>query len=380
MSARTDSPERIEIVADTQSLARIGPAWTALWERSGALVFQSHAWVSAWWETAPDRRKRRLSIVAAWRGEELVAVLPLATRRHRGLRVLEWAAKDHSDYGDALLAPDADPAVVTRMWDGLRKAGGFDLAYLNRLLPDAAARVLSAPAGGRARLRPSYRSEESLRVVGSWASGEAWFEEQSKKTRQNYRRGQKFIGEKGTLRFRLLGPDEPLEPVLLRVAALKRLWLSGNALESDLFDEGSPALAALVRVLAETGVLRLFVLECDGAIVAVSINFEQAGTMMAFVTTYDPALERGSPGMVLMMDYIRWSIDNGLSAIDFLCGAEPFKLKFATRSVRLDSVVGARTVAGSAALLLDRGRHAVRTLRARRAAAASEAPSAVTVA
>ncbi|WP_430912037.1 GNAT family N-acetyltransferase [Methylobacterium sp. sgz302541] len=373
--------ERIEIVATAARLAEIGPAWMALWRAAGGLVFQSHAWVSAWWETAPDRRRRSLAVAVAWSGDALLAVLPLATRRHRGLRVLEWAAKDHSDYGDALVAPDADPAIVARLWARLCGEGGFDLAYLNRLLPEAAARALLAPGGGRSvRLRPSHRSEESLRVVGDWPSGKAWFEAQSKKTRQNHRRGQKFIGEKGALRFRLLGPEEPLEPVLERVAALKRLWLSGNALESDLFDEGSPTLAALVRVLAETGLLRLFVLECDGVVVAVSINFEQAGTMMAFVTTYDPALERGSPGMVLMMDYIQWSIDRGLGAVDFLCGAEPFKLKFATRSVRLDSLVGARTVAGAAALLLDRGRHAVRTLRARPVRPARETPASVIVA
>lgn len=374
------APERIEIVATDARLAEVGPAWTALWRRSGALVFQSHAWVAAWWETVPDRRARSLALVLAWRGDDLVAVLPLAARRHRGLRVLEWAAKDHSDYGDALLAPEADAAVVSRMWSHLCTRGGFDLAYLNRLLPDAAARVLTTPAGGRAvRLKPSHRSEESLRVVGDWETGKAWFEAQSKKTRQNYRRGQKAMGEAGPLRFRMLGPDEPLEPVLARVAALKRLWLSGRAAESDLFDEGSPALEALVRVLAQTGLLRLFVLECGDTVVAVSINVEQAGTMMAFVTTYDPALERGSPGVVLMMDYIQWSIDHGLSGIDFLCGAEPFKLRFATRSVRLDSVVGARTVAGAAALLLDRGNHAVRRLRARRAPAATQSLPAATV-
>lgn len=359
------SDERLEIVRTGDRLAEIGPAWTALWQTSGALVFQSQAWIAAWWATVPDRDRRALHIVVAWRGETLAAVLPLATCRRKGLRLLEWAAKDHTDYGDVLVDGE-DPSLVRRMWAHLSAAGGFDLVYLNRLLPGAKARALvdAAEATG-VRLRPNHRSEVSFRVVGDWSTGEAWMAAQSKKTRQNHRRGQKFIGESGTLRFRLLPPDEPMEPVLLRLADLKRKWLAGNQLESNLYDEGSPALSALVRVLAETGLLRAFVLECDGTIVAVSINFVQAGTMMAFVTTYDPEFERGSPGMVLMMDYIQWSIDHGLHTVDFLCGAEAFKSRFASTSVTLDAFMGRRTLPGAAAMMLDSWNLVVRDMRRR---------------
>ncbi|WP_375464146.1 GNAT family N-acetyltransferase [uncultured Methylobacterium sp.] len=364
------SLERIEIVRSTERLAEVGPAWMDLWCRAGALVFQSHAWIDAWWRTAPDRDRRALQVVLAWNGDRLDAVLPLATCRRRGLRLLEWAAKDHTDYGDALVAPGLDGGLLRRMWAHLSAAGGFDLIYLNRLLPDAKARTLLGPAGtAGVRLRPNRRSEVSFRVAGAWPTGDAWVAAQSKKTRQNYRRGQKFIGDAGVLRFRLLPPEEPMAPVLARLAELKRAWLAGHDLESNLYDEGALALAALVRVLAETGLLRAFVLECDGVIVAVSINFVQAGTMMAFVTTYDPAFERGSPGMVLMMDYIRWSIDRGLHTVDFLCGAEAFKSRFATTSVTLDSVMGRRTLPGAAAMMLDSWNLAVRGMRRRGAAA-----------
>jgi len=79
---------------------------------------------------------------------------------------------------------------------------------------------------------------------------------------------------------------------------------------------------------------------------------------MAFLTSYDPSFERGSPGMVLLMDYVQWSIDQGLEAVDFLCGEEPFKEKFASRSTQLTSVMGPRTLKGRAAMLIDRLRHA----------------------
>ncbi|GJE11789.1 MULTISPECIES: GNAT family N-acetyltransferase [Methylobacterium] len=369
--------ERFETIRTPERLAEVEQPWTDLWTRSGALIFQSHAWITAWWSSAADRDRRTLAIVLAWRGEALIGVMPLATVRRKIFRVLEWAAKDCSDFGDALMAPDADRGLLRRMWRQAGRDGGFDLAYLNRLLPEAVSQTLLDPAGDGIRLHLNHRDEANWRVRGPWKSGQAWFDAQSKKTRQNYRRGQKFMGERGPLTFRLLSPDEPVAPVLERLTTFKRAWLATHGLASTAFyDEGSPALPAMVRVLAEAGLLHVFVLECGGEVVAVSVNFVQAGAMMAFVTTYDPAVERGSPGMVLMMDYIMWSIDRGLHTVDFLCGDEGFKGRFGTQNLTLASMIGARTPLGFAALIADRAQHALRRRFGRMAPRGDVAPTA----
>jgi CelD/BcsL family acetyltransferase involved in cellulose biosynthesis len=372
VSISTSGVERLEIVRSADRLAAVGPAWMQLWHRLDGLIFQSHDWITAWWETVADRDQRELRIGLVWRGGRLAAVLPLAICRRKGLRCLVWAADSYTDYGDILVAPECPSSALQRLWAELSAAGGFDLAYLNRLLPDAEARKLFAPAAsGGVKLRPNHRDEVSHRVVGPWKSGKAWFEAQSKKTRQNYRRALKVMEEAGELKFRLLPADEPLGPVLERLSALKRKWLASHARQSELFDEGAPALASLVDVLARAGVLRLFALEANGVMIAVSVNFVHRGTMMAFVTTYDPDFSRASPGMVLMMDYIRWSIDHDLAMVDFLCGAEPFKQRFATQSVTLPSVLGTRTMQGSLASLADHTHQVVLAIRNRRRLLAS---------
>ncbi|MGO4174945.1 GNAT family N-acetyltransferase [Bosea sp. TAF32] len=355
---------KLEIVTSEEQLAALAPAWDALWRQAEGLVFQSHGWISAWWRTTPGRDQRGLLIGLVWNGENLEAVLPFATIRRRGIRILEWAAKEHSDYGDILVAPGWSREAAAALWRAIAKAGRFDMAYLNRLAPEALARQILTGDNSALRLRPNHRTEINYRVSGSWNRGALWFDQQSKKTRQNYRRGRKFMEESGEVRFRLMSPEEPLEPVLLRVAALKRKWLERHGHASDLFDEGSPALTALVGVMAKLGILRVFLLECGDSVVAVSINLVQRDRMMAFVTTYDPDHERASPGMVLMMDYIQWSIDQGLSMVDFLCGGEDFKRRFATQAVTLDSVSGGRTLVGRLAVLADGARHAIRSRRA----------------
>ncbi|MBU1307033.1 MAG: GNAT family N-acetyltransferase [Alphaproteobacteria bacterium] len=366
--------EQIEIVSDAARLADVGPAWNDLWSQTGGLIFQSHAWISGWWNTAPDRDQRQLRVGLLWDAGRLVAVMPLCVTRRRRLRFLEWAANSHSDYEDILAAPDCPPAALARLWAQLTQLGGFDIALLNRLRPDARAHGLLTSSIG-APLRPNHRSEVAYRVVSTLGSGAAWFNGQSKKTRKHYRHGHNTIAEAGTTQFRLLGADEPLEPVLARVAVLKREWLIARGHTSNLFDDGDQTLAALVNALAHAGILRIFVLEVDGVIAAISINFEQHGVMMAFITTFDPRFERASPGSLLMTDYITWSFDNGLHTVDFLCGAEAFKSRFATDHIVLTTMVAPGSLLGRTVLLLDSARHRFVQWRAARAAQKSSETS-----
>lgn len=354
---------RVEIVRTAEALSVLEPDWQQLWAACGALIFQSHGWIESWWLHIADRETRQLLIATAWEGSMLVGVLPLAIHRHRGLRLLEWAARDHADYCDMLIHPAASPDVTSALWNAVTRQRGYDLILLNRLMPDARAHALLT-AGERPVLMPNHRSEMSLRVVGPHADGEAWFNAQTKKTRQNYRRGVAYLSEGAELRFRLLPPDAELEQVLARLAALKRAWLEKMGLDAPLFDEGAPLLGALVETLRRAGQLRIFVLERGDETIAISINFIDGRKMMAFVTTYDPAVEKGSPGMVLMVDYIRWAFDNGLDLVDFLCGAEDFKSRFASETVTLTSMAGATSLVGTAALTTDRLVRFIRTCRA----------------
>ncbi|TIX39999.1 MAG: GNAT family N-acetyltransferase, partial [Mesorhizobium sp.] len=104
--------ERLEIVRSADRLAAVEAAWMELWHRTDGLIFQSHAWISAWWSTVQRRDQRALRIGLVWKGERLVAVVPLAIGRRRGLRFLEWAAGSYTDYGDILVAPECSLSAL----------------------------------------------------------------------------------------------------------------------------------------------------------------------------------------------------------------------------------------------------------------------------
>ncbi len=344
---------RLQIVSTGDDLAAVASAWSRLWRETDGLVFQSPDWVVAWWNTLPVNHKHALRIGLIWHGDTLKAALPLMITRRKGLRILEWAAISCTDYPDILAVADCPLEQLRLLWLAIVEAGGFDLAQLYRLLPDALMRDV-VPTG-KLRLRPGHRTEVSCRVAGDYAGEGGWLAQQSKKARQNHRRGYKVLAEGAEVQFRLVDTSaEPIAPIVDQFYLLKRKWLDDTGRQSELLEADAGVIQALVEVLRSLGILRIFVLERSGEIVALSINFEQRGVMMAFLTTFDPAYDRASPGNLLIVDYIQWSFAQGLRIVDFLCGGERFKFRFASTTVTLDSLVGARTVLGRAALFANK--------------------------
>jgi CelD/BcsL family acetyltransferase involved in cellulose biosynthesis len=98
----------------------------------------------------------------------------------------------------------------------------------------------------------------------------------------------------------------------------------------------------------------MFLIECEGEVVAGSINALQGDRLLAFFATYDPAAARASPGIMLMTHYIMWAFDNGITEVDFLRGEETYKFEFANTSVALDVFLTGRTIVGSSMLAAHR--------------------------
>lgn len=345
LALATEASCRIEIVRTYERFIEIGPQWRDLCDDAGASLFQSHAWIGAWAGARIRHSARDLAIVVAWRGERIDAVAPFAIGRKYGLRVLEWAAQGYSDYCDAVLRPGVSPSLLSQMLRALEESRPFDFALLTDIRPGACIHAIGARAGGV--LRAYHREATCSRIVSDAPTGAAWFDAHPKKFRQNYRRGRAALEENASVTFRLLAPDEPLGPALARLCQLKRVRLGEAAAHSALFAEkGAGMLEALVGAMAREGALRVFVIERNGRIIAISVNFEHRGELLAYLTAFDPAFARGSPGMTLIVDYIKWALDHGLKSVDLLRGDEAFKRRFATHTITLGSLCYGRTAPG----------------------------------
>jgi CelD/BcsL family acetyltransferase involved in cellulose biosynthesis len=325
-----------ELVEDGPRFEEMEPMWQALWLRNGSGVFQSHYWIRAWWES--DQADSRLHIAAAWADGELVAALPLVVLRWRGIRILQWAAQSVSDYCDAL---GASEEVLRQLWAMVEQRGGFDIVRLKNVRLDAIVRPILCDA-----VAPGEPSDACLQVAKQWPGGEGWFRSLNKKKRSNHSRGERMLAEMGKISVRHIVADPPAA-LIARLSDLKEQWRRANGLASTC---DAAMLAALVDGLGKLGALCIVVLECDGEVVAGSINAIQGNRLLAFFATYNPVVARASPGIMLMTHYIKWAFDNGITEVDFLRGEEVYKFEFANRLVTLDGFLAGRTVIGALVL------------------------------
>lgn len=369
---------KAEIVTSTARLGQIGPAWEQLVRLSNGRIFQSHGWVSAWWTAADTTSGLRLQIGLCWAEDgTLQAVIPCVTRPYRGMRVLEWAAKDCSDYCDAMVISDSTTALAIA-WQAIVAAGGFSVVYLSHVRPDAALPRLLGESGTRAsRLRLGHRTERTLQVNSNGHDGAGWFRTLSKKARNNHLRGKRHLEEFGAVRIGIVEPQHRAETVN-QMVSLKSAWLATQGQRNSLFDRDACGLRAQIEVLAQQQALQVFAITCDGKLVAGLVNVVRDGQAAAFFSAFDGRYDRASPGTVVLVELLLWAFDHGIPEVDFLCGTEGYKLKFANRAVDLVSYVGARTGIGHAALLISEWADASRQ---RREARMSEAvPQSITTA
>ncbi len=342
---------RTEIVGTSARLAEIGPAWDALWQRGSRSVFQSHGWISAWWNARPPSDPSRPCVALCWAGRRLAAVMPLATRRHRGVRVLEWAAKDCSDYCDVLVDPETPDgrAALQQAWAAVAVPVEFDLVYLSHVRLDAAFHALLQGQEQPVRLRLGRRTARSLQVQSDGAAGQAWLARLGEEARSHARR-RHALGEMGPVAAKAWGHGEPIDALLERMVALKQQWLADTGQGSSIMDNDAVVFRALAGALARQGSLRLFTVHCGDRLAAALLNIAAGTCEQVFFSVHDPHFDRAEPETLVLIECLAKTFDSGVTEVDLLCVEDDSKYGYANARLDLASFVGARTLTGRLAL------------------------------
>lgn len=332
-----------EIVTDLDRFEMMRAAWCDLWVRSDGAIFQHHDWLTGWWKGVRDRSDIKVCIAVTRKGDRLVAALPFAIYRRTGLRVLGWAAFLFSDYCDCLVDPSAYEALLV-LWQAFRRSVGFDIIQLRQVRPDAKCVEFLGELGS---VHPTERQERCMRIDNLWNDGEAFFRSLNKKGRNNHTRGKRILEEAGgTVRFYAVAPPDDPAPIIDQLVRLKLDWLRKVEPASLLLGPDETVLRSVLAGAWQTGMAQVFVLSCGDRMAAASVNFVYSNRMQAYFTAYDPALDRASPGTILIVDYAKWAFDRGLIHVDFLRGDEGFKDRMANAEMIIQDYAGSATAFG----------------------------------
>jgi CelD/BcsL family acetyltransferase involved in cellulose biosynthesis len=335
----------LDVISRETSFATLEEDWDRLVRRRPRpSPFLLHRWLAEWWRHYGAGGE--LAVHVARRDGRLVGALPLCVRPRYGLRVLSFLGGESSSLADLLVADDESLEVAAAL---VERAGssGQDFADFGGLPADS--RLVSAV--GPSDLKLIERSEAP--VLDLSAGWEAVYQSKmSSKKRSHHRRRRRQLAELGRLEVAVARTQAELEQALEDAFTLHVLRWSGRPDGSGFATPvGRSFHHATSQALAPLDVPRIVTLKIDGRPVAFHYYLVLEGRMYVHRIAFDPAYGRFSPGLINTLDAIETAAAEGVTRVEFLGGAERYKLELADHLEPLYQGFGlARTLRGKAAV------------------------------
>jgi CelD/BcsL family acetyltransferase involved in cellulose biosynthesis len=321
----SDTPERSEgftVISSESGFAELSGAWDDLVRAMPRpSPFLLHAWLLEWFRHYGGPSE--LAVQAVFRDGALVGAFPLVHKTWRGLRVARFMGGEQSSLADLLLAPSEDPTTGAALIE--QASSEHDFAELFGLGGDS--RIARTAAPGRLHL---FKRADApvLELTDDW---DALYQAKvSAKRRSQYRRRRQQLEERGAVEFSLARSRKELEPALedtFRLHALR--WETRQDGSGFVTPTGVSFHRAALGVLADQDVVRLMTMKFAGRPIAFALAFALAGRLCGYRMAFDPSFARHSPGFLTLLELLTSASHEGVKRVEFLGGADPFKVELA---------------------------------------------------
>ncbi|HEX5506080.1 MAG TPA: GNAT family N-acetyltransferase [Thermomicrobiales bacterium] len=321
----------VEVVDDLAALRPHRARWNALVRHAEtSTIFQTFEWLSSWCETLGAGR--RLLVLLAWAGGELVGVAPLV---RAGRRTVEFIGAGVSDYADFIVPPHADDvrrALGDRL---LALRGEWDRLELANV-PEGSATPEYLEA--RCRERGLRVDRRVLYDCPTYRFGDAAADQQLVR-KKSLRRHVNYFQRTGRLECAHCETIEEVRGYLDQFfdQHARRRALT-DAPSAFLDERQRDFFRRAAEALLPAGWLRFAVVRFDDAPLAFHFGFEYGGRFIWYKPSFDPSYASHSPGEVLLKYLFDDALARGVAEFDFTIGEEAFKYRFANH-VRRNEVV-----------------------------------------
>lgn len=332
---RVDGGLVIRCVTDSEALASSAAAWDRLVRgRINALPFNTYAWVSAFVEHRL-RPGESWACIQAWRGGDLLGVLPLTLRRARLLGCVRTIAStpfdDHTQFSSILTSQGTEDVVVPAL-----------LAEAVRLTPGLAMVELQGLRAESPRPQESLRSQWRQLEVPSDEGGflpigsdfAAYRASLSRRLRSNLNRAtRKLVGHADVAFECTHGGDASTDALEEFMAVEAAGWKGASGTAIACSEDLVRFYATLTRRLAASGWLEWQTLRVDGRAIASALAVAMGARIFLVKVGFRPEFADLSPGMLLVERVIERAFADGLNEVDFLTNPpwiQPWQLQART--------------------------------------------------
>jgi CelD/BcsL family acetyltransferase involved in cellulose biosynthesis len=316
------------------------PGWRELVARDpNKHIFATPEWNKLWWDEFGNSGPRKeLLPLTLRRGDDLIGMVPLYRKEEGDRKILRFIGGiDLTDYLGPLCGVEDRREVADTLVDWLTASSvewdEFDAH--NMPVPFEFAELLVESAD-RHNMDFKLEQEETSAVLplpSSWDEYETALK--SKERHELRRKRRRLEREHPDATVRTATPDT-LE------ADMKTFIEMHRGAEGHKGHFMRPEIATFFERIAadfsERGWLRLDLLEIGNSAVAGTFSFVLDDRFYLYNSAYELDAARLSPGLVLVSELVKRSIDEGLRFFDFLRGPERYKYQLGGQAVPLNNV------------------------------------------
>ena len=342
---------RVEVV---RSFDAPGPQeWDALVERAGATVYQTHEWLSAWWEAFGGANAAHIVVFRS--GDELVGIAPFFESGPGGA-VLRWIGSGEafgrsrgiflddgpSDYLDLIADPAFGDAVgralAAHLTDGALAARRVEM--VNLPAEGAAMRFAVPHLAASGAFEVSVSDGDVCSAIALGRPLPEFLRSLDAGARRRYNQASKALADGATsVRMGEGAAWDGLYADLVRLHQAR--W--NRAGFPGLFGSarGARFQERAARALAAKGWIWLAGLYDGNECLAVRLAFRFGGRMSDYLSGFDdaPASAKKRPGMALLLRMYDDARSGGMGVLDLLRGGEKYKEELTSDRRTLRNVV-----------------------------------------
>lgn len=334
----------VQWIDNTAGFDGLGNEWNALLAKSSAdCVFLTWEWLRTWWNHLAERRQLRIAAVR--RGEELVALAPLAIRPASARRLFPFRSVEFlgtgtvgSDYLDLIVRRDAERETFDALSHALGRGLILEFGQLKGSGSCTADLAGHLQQQGWKSALAKVNACPFIDLRGhSWTS---YLGTLGSEHRYNVQRKIKHLSKKFQVTFEQVEREDQRSAALnLLISLHHKRWLDRGGGSDAFHTPGHLAFHEEFTALAlSRGWLRLYVLRLDGQPASALYGLRYGPTFSFYQSGFDPQYARHSVGMVTMGLAIKSAIEEGAGEYDLLHGNEAYKSHWARESRDLVSL------------------------------------------
>jgi CelD/BcsL family acetyltransferase involved in cellulose biosynthesis len=349
---------RVEFAADWKQAAVRGTDITP------STPFQHPQWFEAWYSAFAGTVKPLIAIVTDAATGEAAMLLPLIVRQHQGLRIVEFADCELTDYNAPLLGPAAprDAKAAHALWRDLLTAlhkapGGADLLRFRKMPFD-----LGGQPNPFVLLDDSGPCAVNGNIVTTGEDYDAWRYTLKKTVRKELERSWRVFTRDPAARFDIVTDNEKALRILSTTEVQQGTRMQSLGQNFILNNETCAAFYRhLVRDGAGHGYAVVTTLTAGDEVVATLLGIRDgARYTMIRISNAGEKWSNCSPGRLIIERTMAALHRDGVREFDFSFGNYAYKRRFGVKRIPLADLSAALSLRGWPYALRDRAARELR--------------------